>query len=106
MDSYYGLWCPRCDKPEIKTTQSLNLIKALRYIQANGRPGAYERVWEIVDVSNDTSTTLCLKESLKDNIDDDELKPGDNDYEAYLDVIAIEEAFGIDFDEILWQISW
>lgn len=31
---YYDLWCPVCEKPELKPIQTLNLIQALRHVRA------------------------------------------------------------------------
>jgi len=36
MDRYYGLWCPKCNKPEVEIVKSLNLIKCLRHLIAIG----------------------------------------------------------------------
>lgn len=56
MEMYYGPWCPVCDKPEIKSISTLNLVQALDHLEAIGNPGIKRRVWEsLLDyIRNDT----------------------------------------------------
>lgn len=37
LEMYYSPWCPRCDIPQRKTVDVLNLIQCLDHLQAIGR---------------------------------------------------------------------
>jgi len=104
-ETYYTKWCPRCDKPPLHTTQTLNLIQALQYIEANGHPGFYDRVWK----------TLCNRDVIRGNdmtIDIFKADPEDLEFEdeeglkLQEDLKIIEEVFNINVDEVLFEVSW
>jgi hypothetical protein len=60
-EMYYVWWCPRCEKPERKRISTLNLLQALRHVQAiSGQTGYKDRFWRALidldsyDIRNDS----------------------------------------------------
>jgi hypothetical protein len=95
---YYGLWCPFCDKPEVKTKKILNLVQALEYVEAQENPGFKDRVWQ--GISNYIPSNDCFIELSWE--EDDDLDP---DFPA-ADLKLLAEVFEIDFNETLFEVSW
>ena len=44
-EMYYVPWCPRCEKPGTETG-CLNILQALRHLEAVGHSGIKEAVWD------------------------------------------------------------
>jgi hypothetical protein len=103
MSMYYGLWCPKCDKPKINTKQSLNLIKALYHLEAIGNKGLKDKVWPILcDVytfSNDSSFDFYLPSD--EEIAEDEVIP-----EIAELVRLVRDTWDIKKDSISMEVSW
>jgi len=102
-EMYYKEWCPRCDKPEVKKIESLNLIQVLRYLECNGYPGIKDRIWaycaDIYNFHNDSSFYLGFPDPDIDSR---------IDYEngVYDDLMTIKNSFNIEDDGILMDVSW
>lgn len=102
METYYSPWCPRCDKPERKTVQTLNLIKALRHIEvAYDKPGYKDRMWRLlIDWGVISGNDIWSWWSPFP----DETDPQS---EASQDVMLFADVFEVDPDTgILLEISW
>ena len=101
-EMYYKPWCPRCEKPDVRGGQVLNLIQALRYIEVNGYPGFKQRVWRnLLDlelIRNDSMFMLELP------TDEDERSAYDVDWLADLD--TIRNVFRIQGDSVIMEVSW
>ena len=98
MDMYYDLWCPRCDKPPIKTLEYINLIKMLVYLEVK-KPGIRKRVWDSISESiwgNDTTVFLNFGEEMQDCISGN-LK---EDYELIIKEYPEAE------DGMMFEVSW
>lgn len=113
LDVYYGKWCPRCDKPEIQKTKTLNLIKVFRYLIAHDEISQRDKknTWswlaECGSINNDSYNhiefSICSQDLVAEFEDGEML---DEDEKSFLKVSqAIEKHFGKD-DDILWEISW
>lgn len=102
MEMYYEPWCPRCDKPQRKTVQMLNLIQCLEHIEAtNHRPGYKRRVWSLMVeyVNNDTIIPWIY---LGEYLDEYDLTPMlREDIDLFNDTFDIKPN-----DEIYMEISW
>lgn len=104
-DMYYTPWCPRCDKPEPQITKTLNLIKSLRYLEANGYPGIKDRLWsyfldDIVDGGGNDSI-------IKLNFDIDEYRLKGYDEEDREKIKMFLKAFRDTFEtDIQFEVSW
>lgn len=108
QEAYYGAWCPRCDKPEITEVKTLNLIKTLSYIEAQGHPGFKDRVWErLCDWNyikgNDSSFTYHFEDYEEDEFSSDE--DDDTDASTRRDEKLIKDTFNLG-DQILFHVSW
>ena len=59
---YYGIYCPRCEKPQPETMTCYNLHKCMYYIEATGHPGFKKKFWdmllELTDFTNDSIIEL------------------------------------------------
>ncbi len=101
-EMYYKPWCPRCEKPDVRGGQVLNLIQALRYIEVNGWPGFYNRVWRnLMDldlIRNDSTFILELPTN------EESRATYDPDWLDYLD--TIRDIFRIQGDSIIMEVSW
>lgn len=100
MDMYYNPWCPRCDKPEIRTVQVLNFIQALRHLEAIGYYGIKDRIGEIlVDrLHNDSYIDYAFPE--EDEVDGEYLTK-----EMFDDLMVLKNTFGLG-DSIVFEVSW
>ena len=98
LSMYCEPWCPKCDKPVIKLVPTLNLIKCLEYLEANGHKGIKNRVWDYcMDcdyIKNDTTFTLYFG---------DELDPDEQDT---MDLLLIKDTWGIKDECIDMVVSW
>lgn len=111
LEMYYSLWCPRCDKPEIITTKTLNLIKVLRFLIVNGEISEAEKkiIWPKIHFSgNNCHVAIGFNTWAKDIAK--EIEDGFTEEEienvAIIKVAkAIHKHYGDDND-ILWEISW
>jgi hypothetical protein len=99
MEVYYGIWCPRCDKPEAKLEPKLNLIQCLRYLEANGHEGIRDRVWNYVrdSLKNDTGFYMFF--------------PSDEERQEYSeqelsDLDLIKSTWDIKDNSVLMWVSW
>lgn len=110
QEAYSGAWCPRCDKPEIKEVKTLNLIKALRYIEANGNPGFKDRVWRSLcdDDSikgNDSSFTMYFEDpEFYESFEDDE-EFNEYNKQRYRDEKLLMDTFGLS-DKMTFEVRW
>lgn len=99
-ETYYRLWCPRCEKPEKTTEEVLSLFPALRYLEESGHPGIKERVWGVLQeddsVRNDVYYRLYFSVDQEDAAGEQHFK----------DLQAIKRVFEVEEDSILVLISW
>jgi len=97
MDMYYGLWCPRCEKPPVKTYVCINLVKMLRYLEVK-RPGIKDRIWRVISdhIGNNTIVDIDFGDEMQDCLTDDL----EDDYE--LMIKEYPEAKG----DMSFEISW
>lgn len=103
---YYGLWCPKCDKPQIETKKSLNLIKALYHLEALGHTGLKDKVWPALcncfNFTNDGSFTFYL-----DSFDDEEELSEDGKKIEVLRKLIVETwNLEEEEDSIEFEVSW
>ena len=95
-EMYYTPRCPKCHFPQIRVVKTLNLIECLTYLENNGHPGIYDRVWDqLVDygyIHNDTSFGYHF--------------PDDEEDTLYSEMKAIKETWGIEEDTINFEVSW
>lgn len=109
MQMYYKPWCPRCDKPQRKPVETLNLIQALEHIETitddkseyPARQGFKDRMWKFLcDVEviryNDSYSWFGRPE------DEDRCDP-----QVKKDIDLFCNTFDIDANKgILLDISW
>lgn len=98
MNMYYGWWCPRCDKPELITTTSLNLLKVLRYLDCR-RLGLKNRIWNYLTSYEILSNNSRVFINFKDFEENLEIK---KDFELMLK----EFPEAVEDDGILFDVSW
>lgn len=98
---YYVPWCPRCEKPEVEQTPTLNLLKCLYHLEAIGNEGFKDRFWEYlcennIMTGNDSYFELYFEKKYdKDN----ETK------QVYKDKKLIKDTFNLG-DSVLMWVSW
>lgn len=95
-EMYYGLWCPRCDVPEIVVTKELNFIQALEHLEAIGHKGIKGRLWEYAtqfySFSNDSLFWMHLEKVEFEQINKD--------------LELIKKTWDIKEDGINMNVSW
>lgn len=96
LEMYYAPWCPRCDKPQEKTLKYLNLIQCLRYIEAQGNKGYYDRMWDTIlyDHMQGNDSYMFL------DFDEDVWEP-----EAWADVKLLRDTFDLGTSAHFY-VSW
>lgn len=110
---YYNERCPKCDKPQFKVIKTLNLILALKHIDAldghisNGGRGPFEdRFWNYMiedgGFGNDTTIQYYF---IDEDADDDK------EYVAarklrYADEQRLKKVFEIEDDYVMFEVSW
>jgi hypothetical protein len=100
MILYYGEYCPRCVKPEVKTKKIYNLYQCLYYVETTSQAGFKEEFWSLLcdynAPNNDTFITLHRPT-------DDNRKNWDKlDY--FLDILF--DKVGINESSALFEVSW
>lgn len=110
LQVYYGTWCPRCDKPEIKTVPTLNLLRVLYHIEAIGHPGFKDRVWgNLCDTGsikgNDSVFELYFEDQAFYESFETDPEFEESDKQQYRDEKLIMETFGLS-DYIIFDVSW
>lgn len=112
MDSYYGPWCPRCDKPEFVMTKSLNLIKVMRHLISIGEftEEDRERAWFSLTnsyIAGNDSFFSCSFVDLAADVESD-LRDGDDDNAEDISAAKVFRAIVKHFgeEEYLWEVSW
>lgn len=105
VDFYYGPWCPRCEKPQIKLEPTLNLIKVLKHIEALGHPDFKSRMWDgFTRRHNYIKGNDTLFEIFFPDVDEF------GDYEEYEgtwaeDLLLIKSTFDLG-ESIIFEVSW
>lgn len=99
MEMYGKPWCPVCEKPELNGRE-LNLIQALKHIEAVGHPGFYDRMWnqlvEDYGFRNDSGFLLCFPERGE---------RGEYDPRHWEDLQLIRATWGLEDCVLMW-VSW
>lgn len=125
MEMYYRPWCPRCDKPEKKTVETLNLVQALRHIEVitgdnHSLTGFKSRIWRYFCDSDWMKGNDSFFHWSPSEVTEDMTEEEVNEYFGYLeDPINLKEAKQIVKDEnllaktfdigskgILFEVSW
>lgn len=101
-EMYYKPWCRHCEKPELETVSRLNFIQSLRWMEAHGRPGIRDRLWDYFsdEISNDSNFTLCFPDE-----DEKEYMIEDGYQEVWDDLQALQSEFGLK-KSVLMHVSW
>ncbi len=109
---YYREWCPRCEKPERATVETLNLIETMYHIDRviydetnqNVDPPGKDELWCLMSdynyIKNDTYVSINFSDWCDDIKLDDNYS---NEMKEYMRNIVKE------FDitgSIVWNISW
>lgn len=109
---YYKPWCPRCEKPQRKSIETLNLIQALDHIETItndvGTKEKYHldcysrRIWEwlikIEAIPSNDSYKMFFRPEDEDSEYSEQLR---NDIKLFCDTFNIDSKNGI-----LLDISW
>lgn len=111
---YYREWCPRCEKPEPKQIQSMNLLQAFYHIDrviygehnTNIDPPGKDELWHLMCdygyIKNDTSVKLDFASWLENM-----MKEGNDDKDMLAYIGNLVEAFELDKKgSISWEVSW
>lgn len=109
IDMYYGPWCPRCDKPQRKTIQHLNLLQAMRHTLAvhypdekkNDLDGIYRKVWLALcdtDLRNNADIFIPIAEMAKDDYNDEEIR----EFLTHM----VNDFDLTEGENLLWEVSW
>lgn len=114
MYSYYGAWCPQCEKPEEKPTTYINLLQALYHVDRvcfgvmsqHDEPAGKQEMWShLCDynyIKNDTFVGINFGTMYSDAVKYETLS---EDALAYLK--AFVETFDLKEEgSVLWEISW
>ncbi len=97
---YYRIFCPVCEKPEIKLEPTLNFLECLYHLEAIGYEGIKDRVWKYccdhnIMKSNDSYMNFSFYQ------DEDETEEQFN-----IDKQIIKREFSIKEDSIIFWVSW
>ena len=135
MDMYYRVWCPICEKPEVKTSPTLNFLQVVKHLEAKypDRLVTWEQSWAsrndpeplvshkdalwdlLCDrIRNDVYVSLGFKSWYEEQDDPDEngrIIHGTHDYTEAFELMGLivkefENEVEGDFDHVLWEVSW
>ena len=99
LEMYYKPWCPHCEKPTLDSVPTLNLLQALRHLEAVGHDGIKDRFWreliEYAPIKNDTYFTMVFPADADDAWSE----------EHYNDLMTLKRVFELG-DSIVMEVSW
>jgi len=93
MVMYYRVYCPRCEKPKLKTTEYYNLLECLYYVEATSHPGFTDKCWEYLVSKYDfaNNSMVCI---------------GNDPYDPNPLIQELFEKMGIEDESMEFELSW
>ena len=109
-EMYYEPWCPRCEKPMLHAELTLNLMQALRHMEAIGHQGVKDRLWDWIVIGDDTEKPLRRNDSTfyLEFPPPEEKTMYEDEYtlQQLADLDLMKEIFGIEGRTVLVHLSW